>query len=78
MNGYVDLYALDIMLSPPKVIVTLSVQAQNADFEVNPRAACIRLGKKTFRVTWLKQPPALLKPDVYLRTWSGETSSVLE
>lgn len=42
------------------------------NIEVDSEVACTLLGD-TFRPTWPKQPPAQHKPDVRLRSWSGET-----
>lgn len=54
VNPCFDLYALNTMLSPPKLIVTLSVHRQPVDFEMDSGAACSLPEKRTFRATWLK------------------------
>ncbi|XP_049272416.1 uncharacterized protein K02A2.6-like [Rhipicephalus sanguineus] len=61
----------------PKIMVTLAVNRQPIEFEVDSGAACTLISEETYRNTWPRNAPPLLNEDTHLRTWSGQDLPIL-
>lgn len=60
-----------------KFHVSLPIERKPLQFEVNSGTACSLISEETYRSTWLKNPPKIMKHDLELYTWSGEVRKLL-